>query len=57
MDVTTFPRTRTEVLGQINAIEQEFKAYTGTDYYKSNRADLLRQHIIVLDRLLSIIED
>ena len=57
MDATTFPRTRAEVLGQIKAIEEEFATYAGTDFYKSNRADLLRQHIIVLDRLLSIIED
>lgn len=57
MDVTTFPRTRADALGQINAIEKEFRAYAGTDFYKSDRANVLRQHIIVLDRLLSILED
>jgi len=57
MDVTTFPRTKAEALSQITAIECEFKAYQGTDFYKSDRANVLRQHIIVLDRLLSILED
>lgn len=51
------PRTRTEVLGQIKAIETEFAGYTGTDYYKSDRADILRQRVIVLDCLLTLLKD
>jgi len=54
---TSIPRTRAETLVQIKAIEAEFQTYAGTDFYKSDRADALRQRVIVLDRLLSIIED
>lgn len=54
---TAIPKTRAEALDQITAIEGEFRAYAGTDYYKSDRANCLRAHIVVLDRLLSILED
>lgn len=55
--ITAIPRTRAEALSQITAIEGEFETYAGTDFFKSDRADMLRQHVIVLDRLLSILKD
>lgn len=57
MITESIPRTRAETLGQIKAIEAEFATYTGTDYYKSDRADILRQRVIVLDRLLTLLKD
>ena len=55
--ITAIPRTRTEALDQITAIEGEFRTYAGTDFFKSDRANSLRAHIAVLDRLLGILED